>query len=90
MLDDVRRRVLVKLRLTKRGHEVPGNTTEAQMEEEPRRGFVHGDVDVLFTRNQLLRWVIIDELPMTPDTRLGLFETNLTDAAVQSISLEAC
>ena len=27
----------------------------------------HADIDVLFTRNQYLRWVIIDELPMIGD-----------------------
>ena len=31
----------------------------------------HTDIDLLFTRNQYLRWVIIDELPMVPDEVLG-------------------
>ena len=45
----------------------------------------HCDVDVLFTRNQLLRFVLIDEVGMTPDTLLGTFEHNLTDAAVKNL-----
>ena len=42
VLNDVRRRVLIELRLTKRGHEVARSTPEAQMQEEPSRVFVHG------------------------------------------------
>ena len=44
----------------------------------------HTDIDILFTRNQCLRWVIIDELPMVPDELLGTFEHHLADAAVES------
>ena len=36
---------------------------------------------MLFTRNQYLRWVIIDELPMVPDDLLGAFASHLADAA---------
>ena len=48
------------------------------------RSLQHTDVDVLFTRNQYLRWVIIDELPMVPDDLLGEFASNLTGAASPS------
>ena len=44
----------------------------------------HTDIDILFTRNQYLRWVIIDELPMVPDELLGIFEHRLADAATES------
>ena len=44
----------------------------------------HTDIDVLYTRNQHLRWVIIDEMPMVPDELLGTFEHHLADAAVES------
>jgi len=44
----------------------------------------HTDIDVLFTRNQYLRWVIIDELPMVPDNLLGTFASHLADAASPS------
>ena len=44
----------------------------------------HTDVDLLFTRNQHLRWVIIDEGPMIPENVLGAFEHHLADAAVDS------
>ena len=49
-----------------------------------QRSLEHTDVDVLFTRNQYLRWVIIDELPMVPDDLLGAFALHLADAAVDS------
>ena len=44
----------------------------------------HTDIDLLFTRNQHLRWLIIDEGPMIPDDLLGAFEHHLADAAVDS------
>ena len=44
----------------------------------------HTDIDVLLTRGQYLRWVIIDELPMVPDEPLGAFEHHLANAAVDS------
>ena len=42
-----------------------------------QRPLDHTDIDVLFTRNQYLRWVIIDELPMVPDDLLGAFASLL-------------
>ena len=41
----------------------------------------HTDVDVLFTRNQDLRWLLFDEIGMIRDTLLGYFEKHITDAA---------
>ena len=49
-----------------------------------QRSLDHTDVDILFTRNQYLRWVINDELPMVADDLLGAFEHQLTYAAVES------
>ena len=42
------------------------------------------DKDLLHTRNQYLRWVLIDEMPMVPDDLLGTFEHQLAEAAVSS------
>ena len=42
----------------------------------------HLDIDVLFTRNQHLRWVLIDEVGMIGDELLGSFESNLTDQSL--------
>ena len=42
----------------------------------------HTDVDVLFTRNQDLRWVLADEVGMIADELLGEFEEQLSEAAV--------
>ena len=44
----------------------------------------HTDIDILFTRNQYWRWVIIDELPMVPDDLLGVLASHLADAASPS------
>ena len=44
----------------------------------------HTDVDVLFTRNQDLRWVLVDECFMLPDELFGAFEQQLADAAQNS------
>ena len=44
----------------------------------------HSDIDIVFTRNQYLRWVIIDELSMIPDDLMGLFAHHLADASVES------
>ena len=44
----------------------------------------HTDIDVLFTRNQHLRWLLIDEVGMIPDDLLGQLSTNLTDAATKT------
>ena len=49
-----------------------------------QRSLDHTDIDILLTRNQYLRWVIIDELPMVPDDRFGAFPSCLTDAASPS------
>ena len=38
------------------------------------------EVDRLYSRNQYLRWIIIDELPMVSDNFLGCFEHHLADA----------
>ena len=44
----------------------------------------HTDVDVLFTRNQHLRWILFDEVFMIPDVLLGTFASHLQDAARDS------
>ena len=44
----------------------------------------HTDVDVLFTRNQDLRWRLCDEIRMILDCLLGAFEKHITDAAKPS------
>ena len=49
-----------------------------------QRQLQHTDIDVLFTRNQYLRWAIIDELPIIPGDLLGAFEHHFADAAVDS------
>ena len=41
----------------------------------------HTDVDLLFTRNQDLRWVICDEIGMVGEDLLNAFEKHITDAA---------
>ena len=43
----------------------------------------HTDVDVLFARNQHLRFVL-DEIGMIPDDLLGAFAEHYTDAAAQT------
>ena len=45
------------------------------------RGLDHTDIDVLFTRNQDLRWLLFDEIGMIGDVLLGTFEKHITDAA---------
>ena len=44
----------------------------------------HTDIDVLFSRNQCLRWLIFDETFMIPDELLGTFADHLKDAAVDT------
>ena len=44
----------------------------------------HTDIDNLFTRNQHVRWLLIDEIGMIPDELLGAFEAHFTEAAVSS------
>ena len=49
--------------------------------QQQDRKLDHGDVDILFTRNQHLRWILFDEAPMIPDELLGLFAANFQSAA---------
>lgn len=44
----------------------------------------YSDVDTLCTKNERLRWVIIDEVRMLSDELLGLFEDFLSTAATKS------
>ena len=48
------------------------------------RRLEHTDIDVLYSRNQALRWIIFDEIFMIPDELLGTFSEHLTDAAADS------
>ena len=41
----------------------------------------HTDIDLLFTRNQDLRWIICDEVGMVGEDLLHAFEKHITDAA---------
>ena len=50
------------------------------MAQESRQ-VLHTDVDVVFTKNQDLKWVIIDEIGMVSDHLLGSFGTVLDDAS---------
>ena len=67
-------------------HAMGGNTLHAggDLAVGRQRSLDHTDIDILFTRNQYLRWVIIDELPMVPDDLLGAFASHLADAASPS------
>ena len=67
-------------------HAMGGNTLHAggDIGVGGQRSLDHTDIDVLFTRNQYLRWVVIDELPMVPDDLLGAFASHLSDAASPS------
>jgi hypothetical protein len=42
------------------------------------------DVDLLYTRNQSLRWILINEVFMIPKELLGIFAQHFADAAVES------
>ena len=53
-----------------------GNTSDT-------RKLDHTDIDVLFTRNQSLIWLIFDESFMIPDELLGTFAAHLQDAAAE-------
>ena len=44
----------------------------------------HSDIDLLFSRNQSLRWLLFDEVFMIPDELLGIFADHLQDAAAES------
>ena len=45
------------------------------------RSLQHTDVDVLYTRNQNLRWLLGDEVFMNPDELLGTFDQQFRSAA---------
>ena len=67
-------------------HAMGGNTLHGggDIAVGGQRSLDHTDIDILFTRNQYLRWVIIDELPMVPDDLLGAFASHSADAASPS------
>ena len=44
----------------------------------------HADIDLLFTRNQHLRWVLMDEAGIIPDDWIGAFEQHFADAAAEN------
>ena len=46
------------------------------------RKLAHEDINEVFTRNQHLRWLLIDECFMVPDDLLGRFSSALQDAAI--------
>ncbi len=48
-----------------------------------RRTEAHTDIDILYSKNQHLRWLLVDEVGMTGDDLYGRFESNVTDAAVK-------
>ena len=54
-----------------------GGTSEAKKLD-------HNEIDILFTRNQALRWLLFDEVFMIADDLLGTFADRLTDAAQSS------
>ena len=68
-------------------HAMGGKTIHSAGEipvgEQAARKLEHCDVDVLYSRNQHLRWLLGDEGPMIQDHLCGLFDYNLTDAAVK-------
>ena len=45
----------------------------------------HTDVDVLFIRNQSLRWLLIGETSMIPDELFGAYEQQLSQEVVDSL-----
>ena len=44
----------------------------------------HTDIDLLFSRNQSIRLLLVDEVFMIPDDLLGIFAEHLQDAAAES------
>ena len=44
----------------------------------------HADIDLLFTRNQHLRWVLMDVVGMIPDDLIGAFEHHFAAAAADT------
>ena len=49
--------------------------------ENRERKLSHGDVEKLYTQNQRLRWILVDEISMISDTLLGDFEHQISSAA---------
>ena len=49
--------------------------------DDYKKALTHKDIDVLFTKNQYVRWLLIDECFMIPDELLGAFEQRLANAA---------
>ena len=49
--------------------------------QDEDRSLTHSDVDHLFTQNQCLRWILIDEISMVADVLLGQFESYVSAAA---------
>ena len=45
------------------------------------RKLEHGDVENLYTQNERLRWILLDEVSIVADTFLGDFEHQLSNAA---------
>jgi len=64
-------------------HAMGGSTLHAagDVTFDGDRKLSHTDVDVLYTRNQHLRWIIIDEGFMIPDELLGTFAKHFEEAA---------
>ena len=64
-------------------HAMGGRTMHsgADIDITGHRKLTHTDIDLLHIRNQSLRWILIDELPMISDELLGSFEYSITDAA---------
>ena len=60
------------------------NASNLRPGEKPENKLSHSDLDNLYTKNQHLRWIIIDEISMVADDLLGHFENELTNAAVVS------
>ena len=48
------------------------------------RKLTHTDIDVVYSKNQYLRWLLFDEFPMCADDLLGALETTFRDAAAAS------
>ena len=59
-----------------------GNVPVGDYSQE--RKLQHTDVDVLYVRNQSLRWILIDEVFMIPNDLLGTFAQHFADAAMES------
>ena len=53
-------------------------------DDSQERKLQHTDVDLLCVRNQSLRWILIDEIFMIRNDRLGTFAQQVADAAIAS------